>query len=958
MVRPADLAVGAPDEEDAGRRAERLFDAASQSGLDLTDLDEAALRVATLACQRAPYLATLLTRDPHRLARVAQDPYLRREKPLDQLIGQARAALAGVTTAAELRTSLRRIRADELVRLGVRELELGLDTEVGRELSRLSDVCFDAAIDFHDRELRARYGGRGPEYVDDDGATREAKLAVIGMGKLGGEELNFASDVDVIYVYSSDQGEIGGLSLHEYFAKLCTLITSALSEVTEDDVVFRVDLRLRPEGAKGAIANSLAQMERYYETFGRPWERQAWIKARACAGDHELGRETLDMLKPFVFPRYTSPAIIDEVHALNRRIKRELVKSDQGFDLKNGDGGIREIEFFTQALQLIHGGKRPVLRCRGTLAALDALLFAGLVSDDEHLALWRAYRWLRHAEHVLQLEGGLQTQTIPGDPELQDVFARRLGYVDGAALQRILVAHTGSVARLFATLGVETGEDRTDVDAILRGELSDEAEAAALGRLGFRDVTAAMAELARARRRPGTPLSPAASERAGRIGSALLAEIAASADPDQALRALGDLVARRGEAWSIWRLLDEQPAIVRLLGSLFGASAYLARTLVDTPELIDILVELGQSAPTRTVAQVAADLTAKLALVDAADPEAVWSAVAEVKAAHVLRVGLADFAGALDPLAVCVELTAIAEACLQAALAIVEKQLPAGTQPRGALSVLALGKLGGYELGYAADLDVVFVYDGGDDDEAVVHYSRLAQRLLGALRQRTPRGRLYEVDTRLRPSGSQGLLVSSLAAWRRYHETSARLWERQALIKLRPVAGDAALGAEVARLAADTVYGKSHDPRAVADEITAMRERIERELGGKHDLKTNPGGVIDVEFAAQFLQLVHGHAHPALRTTGTSTALRAAASLGIAPAGLVELLDQGYRFLRGVEHRIRVVNDQPVHRLPESRDELDRLARRTGFPDRDALVERVERWQHDIRAAYRTLLGA
>jgi glutamate-ammonia-ligase adenylyltransferase len=322
----------------------------------------------------------------------------------------------------------------------------------------------------------------------------------------------------------------------------------------------------------------------------------------------------------------------------------------------------------------------------------------------------------------------------------------------------------------------------------------------------------------------------------------------------------------------------------------------------------------------------------------------------------VLRVGLADFAGALDPLAVCVELTAIAEACLQSALAIVEKQMPTRAQ----LAVLALGKLGGYELGYAADLDVVFVYDNprGDDDDAVVHYSRLAQRLLGALRQRTPRGRLYEVDTRLRPSGSQGLLVSSLAAWRRYHEQNARLWERQALIKLRPVAGDAALGAEVARLASETVYGKSHDPEAVADEIAAMREKIERELGGKYDLKTNPGGVIDVEFAAQFLQLVHGHAHAELRTTSTSAALRAAASLGIAPAGLLDLLDQGYRFLRGVEHRIRVVNDQPVHRLPESFDELDRLARRTGFPDRAALVERVERWQHDIRAAYRVLLGA
>ena len=362
---PVDLARGAPDEGDALRRAERLFEAAAQMGLDLDRLDDAARQVTTLACRAAPYLATLLTRDPHRLVRVAADPYLRREKPRAVLVEEVAQVVAGATTSDGLRAALRRVRADELVRLGFRELELGLDTEVGRELARLADACFDAAIAFHDAELRARYGA--PRYTDDDGVERDAVLSVIGMGKLGGEELNFSSDVDVIYVYSSDQGEVGGLSLHEYFAKLCTQLTSAMSEVTEGDTVFRVDLRLRPEGAKGAIANSLAQMERYYETFGRPWERQAWIKARACAGDPALGAEVMATLRPFVFPRLISATVIDDVRDLNRRIKRELVRprrgsgrgdEQAGYDLKNGEGGIREIEFFVQALQLIHAGKR------------------------------------------------------------------------------------------------------------------------------------------------------------------------------------------------------------------------------------------------------------------------------------------------------------------------------------------------------------------------------------------------------------------------------------------------------------------------------------------------------------------------------------------------------------------------------------------------------------------------
>jgi len=580
-VRPFEIAQDAPDPPDALRRAERLFESASQTGLDLDGLDEAGVRIATLACRCAPYLATLLTRDPRRLVRVAADPYLKREKPREILAAELARQIDAARSPVELRSALRRVRADELVRLGIRELD-GDDAGsiVGRQLSYLADVSFDAAIRFHDRELRARYGI--PRYLDDDGRERIASLSVIGMGKLGGDELNFSSDVDVIYVYSSDRGEVGGLSLHEYFAKLCKEVTAALSEITEDDMVFRVDLRLRPEGSKGAIANSLAQIERYYETFGRPWERQAWIKARPCAGDRALGEEVMATLRPFVFPRFVHANVVDDVRDLNRRIKRELLRprstqaTQAGFDLKNGEGGIREIEFFVQALQLIHGGKQPSLRVRGTLAALDALLFAGFVTDDEHLGLCEAYRWLRHAEHVLQLEGGLQTQTVPEDDVTRAVLARRLGYPSDRAFALQLFKHTSIVARLFATLGEDDGEV-PDVTTILAGELTDDEEAAALGRLGFTDVTAARAELARARRGAGSPLSPAASPRGRALGALLLAEIAASADPDQALRFLVDLIARRGEAWSVWRLLEESPAIVRLLGSLLGCDGQSVR---------------------------------------------------------------------------------------------------------------------------------------------------------------------------------------------------------------------------------------------------------------------------------------------------------------------------------------------------------------------------------------------
>jgi glutamate-ammonia-ligase adenylyltransferase len=991
-----ELAVaGAADPGDARRRAERFCDAAARAGVDLTGLPDEAPRVLALSCQRAPYLATLLARDPGRLARVAADPYLRREKPAERIAAAVRAATAGVGTSEALQAALRQVRADELVRLGVRELALGLDTEVGRELARLADACFDAAIDYHDAALRSRFGA--PRAVGDDGVERDARLVVMGMGKLGGEELNFSSDVDVIYVYTSDQGEAGKLSLHEYFARLGTAVSTALSEVTSDDVVFRVDLRLRPEGSRGAMANSLAQVERYYETFGRPWERQAWLKARPCAGDLALGAEVLTTLRPFVFPRVTSPTIVEEVLELNRRIKRELLtpsptrghslrdthripRTDPAeiaaaeadvapYNVKNGVGGIREIEFFVQALQLIHAGKNAQLRARGTLNALDQLLFAGLVGDDEHLALWRAYRWLRHVEHLLQLEGGLQTQLVPGEADARELLARRLGYPDRAGFEADLARHTGAVARLFKTLGGDDAPALPDVGTLLAGQLGAEREAEILARMGFRDTAAAGADLARARLRPESPLGPAASGASARIGPALLHAIAGTADPDQALRHVVDLIHRRGGTWSVWRLLAENRELLRLLVSILGASEYLARAVIERPELIDLLIEVGRASPVTARATLEAEADRRLAAAIAADPsdeELRWGALAEFKNGQVLRIGLADFAGRLDPLAVCTELATVAEVCLDRAEGDVARTMRARHGvPRHAdgtpatMAVLAMGKLGGKELGYAADLDVVFVYseDGSSDGArplATVEYmTRLAQRLMGALHAHTPRGRLYEIDARLRPSGAQGLLVSSLAAWRRYHQTDARTWERQALTKLRPVAGDLALGARAAELAHECVWGAPvADRRALADEVATMRDRIERELGRPGDLKTGPGGIIDVEFAAQYLALAHGHEHPALRAPATTRVLAAAADLGVADATDAGLLAEGYVFLRLVEHRLRVMNDQPVHTLPGDPDELEKLARRCGFPDGAALAARAERWRSEIRGAY------
>ncbi|ACY18184.1 bifunctional [glutamate--ammonia ligase]-adenylyl-L-tyrosine phosphorylase/[glutamate--ammonia-ligase] adenylyltransferase [Haliangium ochraceum] len=988
-----DVAAGAPDPRDAGLRCERIFDAAEHAGLRL-DVERAEVRtVLALCCQRAPYLALLLGRDPARLERVAGSAYLYREKPVEVMARELAQRLAGCDDddVDGVRRALRRYRADELVRLGVRELALGNPSDVGRELAHLADVAFDAAIEVHDRLLRARYGA--PRFRDHDGREHDARLVVIAMGKHGGEELNFSSDVDVIYIYTSDAGAAGSLSLHEYFAKLCKQVTATISEVTEEDVVFRVDLRLRPEGSRGAIANSLPSTERYYETWGRPWERQAWLKARPCAGDLELGAEVMSTLAPFIHPRSTSSNVIDEVYELNQRIKRELGSEDSvdgGFDLKNGEGGIREIEFFVQALQLIHAGRQPALRARSTLVALDQMLFAGLVSEHEHRALSESYRFLRRAEHVLQLESGRQTQRLPRDAQALEVFARRLGLTDSAALRERLDEITSEVGNLFDTLGAPEPEPASAIAALIDGDHPD--EPALLAKLGFRDPETALRLLEQARRRPLSPFSPSARGPVARIAPELVSELASSPDPDQALRYLSELVAMPRVTSTMWRLFDENPVILRLLMSLFGTSAYLAKYFVQHPELIDLLVDAGRRSARRTPAALSRSLDEQLAGASEDDEEELWNRLALFKNAQILRIALSDIAGELDCEEVCEELSLLADMVLGRVYEFVRASMEERhglprERESGApavLAVLALGKLGGRELGYASDLDVIFVYSGdGESDgrrslDNVTYMTRLAQRLMSALHAMHPGGRLYELDTRLRPSGSQGLLVSSLSAWHKYHQGRARTWERQALTKLRAVAGDEALGARVAEAARAFVYqasvgdpgegagegegegGEAERVRSLAEAITSMRVRIERELAGPRgaqDIKTGRGGIIDIEFASQFLQLAHGPRCPDLRTPSTVAALRAAAASGVADDADCELLIDGYRFLRTLEHRMRIVHDRSVQRLPSDPDELDKLARRAGFPDADSLQREYLHFTHEIRCAYDRVLG-
>ena len=902
-------AAAGPDPFGAPTRVARFCDAAGAALPAIVGDDEAAALLLALLSQ-SPYLTAPLVRDPSQLRALAADPFLRREKDAATMRRELAAALDGV----ELAAGLRAYRNREYLRLGARELGWGAQEEIARELAHLADVTLDAAVARVRAELVARHG----EPLTAEG--QPCRFVVFGMGKLGGEELNFSSDIDLVYLYETDRGAAGTLTLHEFFTRLCERLTRAIADVTDDGYVFRVDLRLRPEGTRGPLCNSLHAAERYYESFGRPWERQAWVKARAVAGDLALGDEALALLEPFVWPRSAGADVIRSVHELMARMRSERAPEKNARDVKLGEGGIREVEFFTQALQLVHGGRDRSLRERGTLRALDRLRTAGIVSEREHRTLADAYVFLRKVEHRLQLAEGRQTHALPADASHEALLAKRLGFADRDAFTSMLSDTRRQVSEIFATLGAPESAPPPAVMTLVDTAATRDEIVAALGLLGFRSSDSSADEIAM--------LVPAAPSE---LLPQLLEEAAASPDPDLALRRLVDLAKRRRAGAGIWRLMAAHRPLLRLVVTLLGTSEFLGKTLVAHPELVEQMLAAASSARVRTREAIDELVARAQDGFDAADEESRLNALRRVRNEEMLRIGLFDVGGELLPGEVSQQLSDLADAVLEAALAVVAPPTfrKWGT-PAASLAVVGLGKLGGRELTYASDLDVIFIYS--DEGSGFEIMSRLAQRLIHALSAHLDEGRLYEIDTRLRPSGEKGTLVSSLAGFIAYHAKAAALWERQALIKARTVAGDRALGAEIERRAQALVYS---DAPVDAREIARIRARMESELAQetahKFNIKTGRGGLVDVEFLVQYLQLVHGPRLPSLRQRATADALAALAQEGVLAAEDARVLAESYAFLRRLENRMRIVHDRSIQEISDRPGALDTLARRLGY---------------------------
>jgi glutamate-ammonia-ligase adenylyltransferase len=967
----------APDPDLALAGVERFVDGAGAPPAE-RDLLEA-LVLLSGASRMVP---ALLARDPHLLARAARSPFLlrpRTEGDLRRLLVRAARGLAPDDVEGFHRL-LRRVRAREVVRIALRDLRRARVKEVTGELSSLATACLDAAIRFHDRRLRARHGPPAGLAAREPGAG----FCALAMGKLGARELNFSSDVDLVYVYEKD-GETEGeraVTHFAYYAKLAELVTESIAKPTEDGFVFRVDLNLRPDGQNGPIVNSLRAAEMYYQTFGRTWERNALVKARPGAGDLAVGDELLRQLDPFVWRRSLDLDVVQEIQAMKARIDARAGAEGKE-DLKLGKGGIREAEFFVSALQLLHAGRDETraLRERAVLPALDRLLFAGVVLEKDRDELADAYLFLRRAEHRLQMLEGAQTHRLPPHGE-RLWLARSMGYATEEAFEAALSAHRERVSRLFGGL-LDTGAGEVPLDpevsllADAQVERARRAEVAV--RRGIVDTDRVLAALeAMARRR--TPFSPLGDPAAA---VALLSDALGTPDPDQAISHLSDFAAALPNPVPYFKMLSEHRRVARLLLSLFGTSDFLSKRFLRHPELIDmllredqVLLEKGKEAMRREIAE-------RLATVDPALPvddllERQLGELRRYKNEEVLRIAIHDIAGTVDLASVSAQLTDLAEASLEACLALAEHEARSkGALPPARLCVIGMGKLGGRELGYHSDLDLIFVYPSPRGDEATPgggapaapasaggqapppppaaappagyeRYPRLAQRLMSFLQMPLREGRLYQIDTRLRPSGNQGALVIGSAGFIRYHTAPApggdgagsavrsQLWERQALLRARHVAGDPALFAEIEeKVLVPAVYGRREDRAALAAEIRRMRERMEAELGRESSRGKNPktghGGLVDVEFAAQFLQLAHGHDHPSIRAGSTPIALRRLRQAGLLREAEFEALSEGYDFLRRVELRLRIVHDFGVDHLPESGPPLRQLARRLGY---------------------------
>ncbi len=943
----------------------------------------------------SPFLTNIICRDPGSFSEIFADGAVDLCRSEDGMLALLRSRVPAGVDYPSLFPLLRRFKYREMLRIAARDLSgLASLEEVTLELSSLAAAALQVACEESRRILMAEHGR---PLVAASG--EEAELTIFGMGKFGGRELNFSSDIDLIYFYTATEGETTGVSegeggrgvvsLHSFFVKQAEMITRAISQVTEDGFVFRVDLGLRPEGKGGDVAVSLRSAEIYYELWGQSWERAAMLKARPVAGSIPLGEELLRRLQPFIHRKYLDYNLIEDMMAMKKKIDASLARELEGeYNIKLGRGGIREIEFFIQALQLVYAGKKPELRERNSLRSLQLLQGAGLVGEADCAALAESYRFLRTVEHRIQVVQERQTHHLPKKDEEYLALARRCGFLsaDGAGrFREELELRRGAVSAIYGELFLSRDEKlkeevRPEIYHFFDRSADPELLKDMLAERRFKQVDQAYDHLLLLRDGPPRVfLTERARRLLEKIGPLLLQEIFASPDPDMAMTNLERFLCAVGSRSALYALLAENREVLRLIVSLFGMSEFLSKIFIGHPELLDSMVSRAVASPVKERGVMGDELKEMLSL--AADFEERLDVLRRYRHEEFLRIGMNDIYGRLGQTEIATQLTDLADVCLAAAARIARGELARyghptfieadGSRRQADFAVIGMGKMGGMELNYHSDLDIIYIYDrqGETDGEKQIsnheYFAKLGQKIIMILTTQTREGYVYKLDTRLRPSGNAGPLVTSLESFKAYHRDEAQIWERQALTKARVVLGGESLADGIDEIIRHSVYGFSADDLA-RGEIHRLRMRMENEIArekdGSYNIKTGRGGMVDVEFIVQYLLLRYGHTMPELRSNNTLVALKAIRGAGILGEEDGETLVAGYKFLRRLENRLRIVHDYSMNDLGGSREYLDVLARRLGYDPKlrhpgDALLREYEQITEGIRGVYDRILG-
>jgi len=881
----------------------------------------AASNFVTQQCLRQPSLLTDLARED-----------LQQDYAWETYRGRLLEMLQPVSQEAELMRELRRFRQREMVRIIWRDIAGWAELmETTRDLSHLAEACIDGALD----KLYAWQCEQNGTPLNRHG--QPLKLVVVGMGKLGAWELNLSSDIDLIFTYP-EEGEVQGpgrsLSHGEFFGRLGRKLINALDQQTADGFVFRVDMRLRPFGDSGALVTSFAAMENYYQIHGREWERYAMVKARVVAGDREAGEQLMAMLKPFVYRRYLDFGAYESLREMKTLISREVQRKGMERNVKLGAGGIREVEFIGQLFQLIRGGRDSKLTARKILKVLDHLGKANYLPDFVVQELTAGYRFLRTVEHRLQEYEDRQTHMLPEDELGRLRLAYSMGYDSWERFQAKLNQHRQRVQGHFeqvfeAPQTEQADEGAADLTGVWFNTLDESTSMSVLTAAGYQAPETLWQKLTDLRQsRAYHALSSQGRERLDRLMPLLLGAAGQAEQPDETVQRLLDLIAQIARRSVYLALLVENPLALSQLVRLTSASSWIGQFLRQYPLLLDELLDPRSLYAPPDQPELVAELGRRLAGVSHEDQELAMDILRQFKHANVLRVAAADIVEALPLMKVSDHLTWIAETVLDEALEQAWYHLttrhgrpPMNGEGKG-FAIIGYGKLGGIELGYGSDLDLVFLHGVKSGEESTdgtaplalpVFFARLGQRLIHVLTAYTPAGLLYEVDMRLRPDGASGMLVSSLSAYEAYQREKAWLWEHQALVRARPVAGDRAIG-ERFQAIRRAILGQPRDETELRQGILDMRHRMRQELdrstADEFDLKQSPGGIVDIEFMVQFGVLAHAHAHPALLDyTDNIRLLAALGHAGLMPQEDIAQLSDVYREYRCEVHR-RALQEQ------------------------------------------------